>query len=212
MSLLTYGVVFVLAYLIGAIPWGYVVGRWHGVDVRKHGSGKTGGTNVARLVGWRNTLPVVLGDPGKAAVAVLLARYFTHDEVAVAVAALAVLIGHNWSIYIGWHGGRGVGTAFGAALVFNPLIAISVAVLFGLIALISRYVSLASMTSCVIGAALLSVAWAIGYQPAPHAIVSWIITIMIVVRHHDNITRLLAGTERRLGERVVLSGEQSGAK
>ena len=112
----------VIGYLLGSIPAGYVMGRLYGVDVRKVGSGKTGGTNLARVVGWPKTIPVAIGDPAKAVLAIVLARWITGSEVVAVLAALAAMAGHLWPIYIGFRGGRGVGPVVGALLVFSPLI------------------------------------------------------------------------------------------
>jgi glycerol-3-phosphate acyltransferase PlsY len=187
---------------------GYVMGRLYGVDVRKYGSGKTGGTNLARIVGWPKTIPVVIGDPAKAALAILLARFVTQSEVGAILAALAALAGHNWSLYIEFRGGRGVGPVVGAMFVFNPLIAL-VAGGVGLgIALVSRYVSLGSILGSAMAILLVTIAYVTGAESAVHVVFVLLACSLIIGQHKDNIKRLLAGTERRLGERVQAPPEQ----
>ena len=203
-----YAFVVVAGYLLGSIPMGYVMGRLYGVDVRKYGSGKTGGTNLARIVGWPKTIPVIIGDPAKAALAILLARFVTQSEVGAILAALAALAGHNWSLYIEFRGGRGVGPVVGAMFVFNPLIAL-VAGGVGLgIALVSRYVSLGSILGSAMAILLVTIAYVTGAESAVHVVFVLLACSLIIGQHKDNIKRLLAGTERRLGERVQAPPEQ----
>jgi glycerol-3-phosphate acyltransferase PlsY len=202
MIIARYVVAIVVGYLLGSIPMGYVVGRLYGVDVRQHGSGKTGGTNLARLVGWPKTIPVVIGDPAKAALAILLARLLTQSEMGAALAALAALAGHNWPIYISFRGGRGVGPTVGALIVFNPVIAAVAGLLGVAIAVGSRYVSLGSILGSVIAIALSLAAFALKVDGPEHLIFVLIACSTVILQHKDNIKRLLAGTERKLGERA----------
>ncbi len=212
MTYLTYALVLIIAYLLGSVPVGYVMGRLYGVDIRKYGSGKTGGTNLARIVGWPKTIPVIIGDPAKAAIAILLARYLTHNEVIAVLAALAALAGHNWPIYIGFRGGRGVGPVVGALIIFEPTIA-AIAIVAGVtIALLSRYVSLGSILGSALAIALSIAAALYGAQRLDHVVFVMLACGLIIVVHADNIQRLLAGTERRLGERVQLTRNGEAAK
>jgi glycerol-3-phosphate acyltransferase PlsY len=198
-----------IGYLLGSIPMGYVMGRLYGVDVRNYGSGKTGGTNLARLVGWPKTIPVAIGDPAKAVIAVLLARALTQSETGAMLAGLGALAGHNWSLYLRFGGGRGVGPTVGALLVFNPLVcAVSVALGF-LTAVGSRYVSLGSIVGSALAIALSVAAFVMGRESAQHVVFAVIACSIIIIQHKDNMTRLLAGTERKLGERVQVTPEKS---
>jgi acyl phosphate:glycerol-3-phosphate acyltransferase len=208
MIVVKYALVLVASYLLGAIPWGYVVGRLYGVDVRKHGSGKTGGTNLARLVGWTRTIPVAIADPGKAVVAVLVARAVLQNEWGAVMAALAAVAGHNWPIYLGFKGGRGVGPVFGAMLVFNPLIALVAGGCGVLVAVTSRYVSLGSITGSALAIILTVAAYLMSAERVEHVVAAVIACGLIIVLHHDNIQRLLAGTERRLGQYITAKPEQ----
>jgi len=212
MTYLTYALVLIIAYLLGSVPMGYVMGRLYGVDIRKYGSGKTGGTNLARLVGWPKTIPVIIGDPAKAAIAILLARYVTHNEVIAVLAALAALAGHNWPIYIGFRGGRGVGPVVGALIVFEPIIA-AIAIVAGVaVALLSRYVSLGSILGSALAIVLALASAIYGTPHLDHVAFVTLACGLIILVHADNIRRLIAGTERRLGERVQTAPDSQASK
>ena len=205
-----YAVAVLIGYLLGSIPVGYVMGRLYGIDVRTVGSGKTGGTNLARVVGWPKTIPVAIGDPAKAALAILIARWLTGSEVVAVLAALAAMAGHLWPVYIGFRGGRGVGPVVGALLVFSPLVG-GVSIIAGfLIAVLSRYVSLGSICGSALVILLSVAAYLTGNESIPHLFFTIVAATTIIVLHHDNIKRLLAGTERKLGERVPMPVEKQG--
>jgi glycerol-3-phosphate acyltransferase PlsY len=195
--------VLLVSYLLGSIPFGYLVGRLQGIDVTRYGSGRTGGTNVGRLLGWRGFLLTAVGDIGKAVAAVLLARLVLQNEWAAAAAGLAAVIGHDWSLYLGGHGGRGVGPSFAVLLLFSPLAALAGLVVFGLVILWKRYVSLGSLTGTAVALVAVVLAVAIGGQPAAYLGFALVAAPLIFFQHRDNIQRLLAGTERRLGEPVT---------
>jgi acyl phosphate:glycerol-3-phosphate acyltransferase len=191
------------AYLIGAVPIGYLIGRAFGVaDIRRHGSGNIGATNVLRTAGRLPAILTLAGDIAKGYLAVVtgsaLAGGATGSAPGVmAASAVAAVIGNCWSVFLGFRGGKGVATGLGALLRIVPL-AVLPAALVWLVATISfRYVSLASIlaASCVpLGALLLG-------TPAPFVIAAFAVGTIIVVRHHANITRLLAGHEPKLGHR-----------
>jgi glycerol-3-phosphate acyltransferase PlsY len=207
--------VVIVGYLLGSIPVGYVMGRLYGVDVTKYGSGRTGGTNLARLVGWPKTIPVALGDPAKAILAVLIAHYVTQNQWAAVLAALACFAGHNWSIFLGLKGGRGVGPVVGSLLVFDPLLAVVSIVVGVSVAVASRYVSLGSIIGSATAIVLSGVAYAAGRESVPHLFFAVVACGLIIAQHKDNISRLRAGTERKLGERVPITTEtpaSAGAK
>jgi glycerol-3-phosphate acyltransferase PlsY len=196
--------VLLVAYLLGSVPFGYLVGRLQGIDVTRYGSGRTGGTNVGRLLGWRGFLLTAIGDMGKAVVAVLLARAVLQNEWAAVAAGLAAVIGHDWSLYLNGRGGRGVGPSFAVLLLFSPLAALAGLVVFGLVILWKRYVSLGSLTGTAAGMIAVVLAVAVGGQPAAHLGFGLVAAPLIFFQHRDNIQRLLAGAERRLGEPVTI--------
>jgi acyl phosphate:glycerol-3-phosphate acyltransferase len=195
-----------LGYLVGAIPFGVIAGRMAGgIDLREHGSRRTGSTNALRTLGLRWAAAVLLLDIGKGLAATLLARALMSGvaggEWIVAGAAVAAIVGHNWSIFIGLRGGRGVATAGGGLLGMAPLaVAILLPVMLAVV-LRSRYVSMGSITGAllapVVTAGLAAVGWAsgasVGYGLA--------IALLVTGSHLDNIRRLRAGTERKIGHK-----------
>lgn len=187
-------------YLLGSIPSGLIVGRlWKGIDVREHGSGRTGATNVLRTLGWRGAGTVVVMDFAKGAAAILLGAALAGTSGQVA-AGVTVVSGHTWPVFAGFRGGRGVVPAAGAAIALVP-----VSVLAGLLVAIavtrfSRYVSLGSLIGTVTCCSVIIAYAFLGWAPlifAPLAIVGG---GLIVLAHRDNIGRLVHGTERRLGQ------------
>lgn len=191
--------VVVAAYLIGGIPFGVVVARvTGGPDPRTIGSGRTGGANTMRALGPRLALIAGLLDVGKGIVAVLIAIALGGGLALQIAAALAAVIGHSRSIWIGFNGGRGIAPAFGTLVVIAPIAALVVIPVFVLVLLIGRYSSLASLTATAIGA-LFVIGMVVLYQLSPLYAVYAIATAGIIwLFHLDNIQRLLAGTERRI--------------
>ena len=193
-----------LGYLIGAIPTGVVVARlWGGVDLTSVGSKRTGATNVLRTLGPAAAATVFIGDFVKGCLAVLVAAALSSGDVwAMALSGLAAVLGHAYSPFIGFKGGRGVTTGLGALLVLSPAAA-GLAALVGLVAIaLTRYVSLGSILGTLSGAGSLAVWTLRGGQHYGYLAFALLVGGFIVVAHHDNIGRLLRGTERRLGQRV----------
>ena len=196
----------VIGYLLGAIPFGLIFGRLlKGVDIRESGSGRTGATNAMRSLGAKGFALTFAADAAKAIAAVLIARALTGgDPLAEALAALAAVVGHNWSVYIGFGGGRGVSSAFGAMLaLFWPGALVGVAVMAALTAL-TRYVSLGSIVGTIVGLLAGLIALASGAAPIELAAFCVPTAAVVIVQHRDNIARLLAGTERRIGQKANL--------
>ena len=191
-------VAIVAAYLIGAVPIGYLVGRAFGVaDIRRHGSGTIGATNVLRTVGRLPALLTLGGDIAKGYGAVALGAWLVEDLGVTGACAVAAVIGNCWSVFLGFRGGKGVATGLGALLPLVPLAVWPAAVVWLGITVAFRYVSLGSILAAVCvaaGAALL------GY-PAPFALAAVGVAAIIVARHHANIARLLAGHEPKVGQR-----------
>ena len=194
-------------YLLGAVPVGWLVSRlYRGIDVRQFGSRRTGATNVLRTLGPGAAACVVIGDVAKGALAVVLARLIlagapdTAIHIAEAVGALGALAGHNWSVFINWTGGRGVLVSTGAVLMlFPPVIPVCAAIAFAVIAL-SRLVSLGSLVGVVLTASGVIAVVVLGREPWPYAVFAAVGASVIIVQHRDNIERILAGTERKLGQ------------
>lgn len=190
----------VAAFLIGGIPWGVIVARAAGgPDPRSIGSGRTGGANVARALGLRLAVLTGFLDVCKGIAAVLIARALGAGAAVEIVAALAAIVGHSRSPFLGMQGGRGVSAGFGGLLVIQPLVALLIVPVFAVVFLASRYSSLASLTgSAAAGLALATIA-AISSQPPVYYVYAVAGPLLIWLFHYDNIARLVAGTERRFG-------------
>lgn len=195
-----------LGYLCGSFPSGVLIGRWRGVDVRRYGSGRTGATNVARTLGGRYALLVALLDLLKGALPVALTRHVfcRRQPWTETCAGIGAILGHNHSLFLRFRGGRGVLTATGAMLAINPLPLLPAAVCAYIPIKLTRYISLGSMTGavCTLPFHFVLVAskrdsWAHFAYPVASAAI-------IIAEHYDNIQRLLAGTERKVGEKVTL--------
>ena len=189
----------VAAYFIGGIPWGVVVARLAGgPDPRSLGSGRTGGANVLRAVGPRLALTSGLLDMLKGVTVVLLARLLGAGPWVEVAAATAAIVGHTFSPYLGFKGGRGVSVGWGALLAIAPIVAIVIVPVYLVVLLVTGYSSLGSLIgSLVAGIGLAATTLATDGSPAyiAYAIVG---TALIWLFHLDNIRRLLAGTERKL--------------
>jgi glycerol-3-phosphate acyltransferase PlsY len=198
------------SYLVGAIPFGYVLARWRGHDVLREGSGNIGATNVARVVGIPWGLLVFALDFAKGALPTALAwclpppNEIEWANVLPVVAGVSSFLGHLFPVYLRFRGGKGVATGLGVVAVLLPLLALVVLGAWGVVLAVTRFVSLAS-----IAAAGLLLALRLWSEPAPWSQANAVITafcaagaLLVVVRHHSNIRRLLQGTEPRLlGER-----------
>jgi len=201
--------VIAIGYVIGSFPTAYLVARTKGVDIFAVGSGNMGATNVTRAVGMRYGLLVWAIDGVKGILAILLARLIVPDYQATAgvLAAVAAVAGHNWSLLAtlltgSIRGGKGAATAMGTFILLAPtlLVALVLAVAMTIV-LLTRYVSLGVLTAVAVAAvAFLALVIAGWMDPVytVYLLAGW----MVFVRHRSNIVRLLAGTERRLGERA----------
>jgi glycerol-3-phosphate acyltransferase PlsY len=194
----------VIGYALGSIPSGMIVARvYRNVDLTAHGSGRTGATNVLRTLGPGAAAVAFAADFLKGVIAVLLVNLlFGIEPWLQLLATLAAVLGHTYSPFLRFRGGRGVVTGLGATAVAAPVLML-IAFGVGLVLVaITRYVSLGSVVGTMVGAVLLI---AQGIQTSEPAYVVWGVLVggLIVVAHRDNIRRLMTGTERKLGERVA---------
>ena len=199
-DLLLYVLFGVLGYLAGSIPSGWLVARlFHQTDIREHGSGRTGSTNVWRTFGVGAGLTSFLGDSLKVILPLVLIRVFFPDKPeGEAIAAFMAIIGHNWPVFIGFRGGRGiVPGAAGLAFMVPPTMAVLWAI-FLPVMFFSRYVSLASLTTVAVAPILIVIAMLWFQVPAAYLIYAVVGGALIAFQHRDNIARLLAGNERRI--------------
>ena len=201
MPALSLVVAVIVGYLIGAFPSGVVVGRIAGRDPRTSGSGRTGTTNALRSLGMRWAATVAVLDLAKGVLAVLAGNAIGPEPWAGALAAVAAVIGHVWSVFIGFKGGRGVATGGGAMLVLSPLAVLAAAVELVAIVAATRLVSLGSISASLTVVLVSGILYAIGWVGLEVVVAAALIALVVVVAHADNIGRLLSGTERRLGDR-----------
>ena len=187
-----------IGYLLGAMPNGYLAGRWlKGIDLRECGSGSTGATNVLRNVGKGPALVVFLLDVGKGALAVLLARSFGLNDWLQVLAGLAALAGHIWPVWLGWKGGKAVATGLGLFLGLSWPVGLASLGIFMAVISIFRIVSLSS----VVAAIGLPVLMLVSHQTTASITVSLVAMLLVLWRHRSNIERLIAGTEPKIGQK-----------
>jgi acyl phosphate:glycerol-3-phosphate acyltransferase len=190
--------VMIFSYLLGSIPTGYIVGALAGVDIRKAGSGNVGATNVARVLGKTRGLLTLIVDVGKGFIPVFVAGRLGLSHTAVALVAILAFLGHLYPVFLKFQGGKGVATALGALLALAPVATVILMVVFALVAVSSRLVSLSSIVAALAAPITL---WSLSYSPTVIA-TGIFFAVMILARHRDNIRRLFAGTEPRFGSRV----------
>jgi glycerol-3-phosphate acyltransferase PlsY len=195
--------IIVLSYLLGSIPFGTLVSKVKGVNLRKAGSGNIGATNVLRSVGKLPALFVLLADALKGTFAVLLARRFLEaGELWEAGAGLAAIAGHLASVYLGFKGGKGVSTGLGVFFAINPLTGFISILIWLSVAVFTRYSSLAAIVTFL----CLPVVVLILTSSVILTCLAIVVTTLIIFKHIDNIQRLVAGIETRIGKKAKSEG------
>jgi glycerol-3-phosphate acyltransferase PlsY len=188
-----------LGYLVGSIPFAYLLSRRHGIDLRRAGSGNVGASNVLRTTGvWAAVLAMML-DGVKGTLAVLMAQLLSGSLIATVAAAFASILGHVYPVWLRFRGGKGVATAAGAFALLAPEAMGIAAAVFLIAVILTRFISVGSIA----GALTLVIVAGITDVPGVVAIGATASTLIIVYRHRGNLTRLVAGTERRIGQRVL---------
>jgi len=195
-----------LGYVLGAIPFGLILGRLlRGIDLRDYGSHRTGATNALRTLGLRAAAAVFVLDVGKGVAAVLIALTLFGDngsaEWAAAIAGFAAIVGHNWSIFIRFTGGRGVATSAGALGAMSPVTLLVLAPVVAALIWRTRYVSLGSITGGLLAPIITVLLWAIDFASVPAIAYALASGLLVTAAHADNIARLRAGTERKIGQK-----------
>lgn len=186
---------FVLGHVCGSVPSGlWLVQAFHGIDIRNYGSKNIGTTNVFRIVGPKTAVLVLIADAFKGILAVGIMSYFFHNPLLDVVTALGALLGHNYSLFLGFKGGKGVATALGLLIFMMPKVAVASFGIWLLCVLLTRYVSLGSIMAAIFTPPL---AWYLGY-PSAYVIFSVVSAFFVVLRHKENIHRLLTGTESKI--------------
>jgi len=196
-------IMLVAAYLVGAFPTALVAGKLRNIDITKHGSGNIGGTNAMRVMGLVPGVLVIAIDILKAALPTYTAaQVLSLEPWQVMTVALATVIGHNWSVYIGFRGGKGIACTIGACVVLFPGVLLTAFSVFAMTILITKYVSLGSILM-MSSLPILLWLWNYGLE---YIWFSLLILAIGLYRHRANIKRLLAGTENRVGSKKSRGG------
>lgn len=186
----------VVSYLIGSVSFSFIIAKFvKGIDIRKHGSGNAGATNTLRVLGKGPAIAVLLLDVLKGMIAVWIGMWASDVIWLSVICALAVIAGHNWPVFFGFRGGKGIATTIGAVAVLCFLPALFAGIIAIISIIITRYVSLGSL----IFAALLPISIAIMGRPTEILIGSIIIGVFAFIRHRSNIVKLARGKENKLG-------------
>lgn len=183
----------IAGYLLGSLNSSLIIGRFYGVDVRKHGSGNAGTTNTLRTLGKKAALLVLMGDIVKGVLAYIAGYYIYGGQLGGMLGGTAAILGHVWPVFFGFKGGKGVLTSLAVLLLIDWPIALGLLSIFIIIVLITRFISLGS----IVGAVLFPVAAVVLGRSIETIILSGIIAVLIVLKHHTNIKRLLSGTESK---------------
>ena len=192
-----YLIVSVIAYLLGNFATAYLVSRAAGkIDIRKHGSGNAGSTNVLRVLGVKAAVVVFIGDVLKGVVAVLIGRYLA-GSYGVLLAGVFVVAGHNWPVLLGGKGGKGIATTIGVVIAIDPLMVLAIVITGVIIIVVTRYVSLASISGVII----FPMAMIITQKPIEYIVFSLILSAMAIFKHRANIERLFKGKESKIGQK-----------
>lgn len=188
-----------LCYIIGSIPTAYlVVKKIKGIDIRTVGSGNVGASNAARVLGKWGFIGVLFGDMMKGFIPVMLIKHFYGEHDLVLVAAIAVIIGHSFTCFLRFKGGKGVATGVGIYLALAPVQLLLAAAIFGIIIAVFRMVSLSSITAVIF---LAVIVWYTSTW-SHFRIFTIIIALLIIYLHRANVARILKGEERKVGKRT----------
>lgn len=202
---MTIAFLIVLAYLIGSIPSAVWVSKWlYGIDIREHGSGNAGATNTFRILGPKAGSGVMLADMMKGFIAVklsILSSYTWTSEPFVNLQiflGLAAVLGHIFPIWAEFRGGKGIATLFGMILSIHPIVAISLVLVFVLMLLLTRYVSLSSIAASISFPLLILFIFNAEAQELSYRLFAIATAFLVVLTHHKNITRLISGNESKV--------------
>jgi len=187
-----------IAFLMGSIPVGLIVAKIRGVDLRKVGSGNIGATNVLRAIGKGPALITLAGDLLKGFIPVIIGGYILEDSLSTGMIGLSAILGHDFSIFLRFRGGKGVATSLGVLLAFSPVVAVLTIIIWIIIVFMTRYSSLGAIVSFL----LLPLNIYVFDYSYNKFVVSIFITLLLLFKHRGNLERLYKGREPRIGERV----------
>ncbi|MGC2061521.1 MAG: glycerol-3-phosphate 1-O-acyltransferase PlsY [Thermodesulfovibrionales bacterium] len=185
-----------IAFCLGSIPTGLLITRARGVDLKKTGSGNIGATNVLRTTGKLPALLTLIGDMAKGAAAVGIAQYYGLDIFWVGITGFFAVAGHIFSVFLKFRGGKGVATALGVLLIYSPQTCLFTIIIWLMTVIISRYSSLGALVSFAL--LPISIVLLDSREKLPFAL---LVLLLITLKHRENLQRLIAGTESRIGQR-----------
>ena len=195
--------VLILAYILGSIPFGVVLGKIvKSIDVRELGSGSMGMTNVIRTVGIYTGIAVLILDMLKSILAIYLAILIVDSSLIVSLSGVLAITGHIWPVFSKFRGGKGTACGWAGLLFLSPISGLIASIVGLFLIAITRYVSLGSITASVVGSIFLVILCLTGNAPLPYMWFGVLGTILIDFRHKDNILRLIKGQERKLGQKI----------
>jgi glycerol-3-phosphate acyltransferase PlsY len=186
------------AFLMGSIPFGVLIAKVKGVNLKKVGSGNIGATNVLRTMGGAPAVLTLTGDVLKGSIPVLAAKYFLNDPTMEGIVGMAAILGHNFSLFLRFRGGKGVATSIGVLLIYSPFAALVTILVWLAVIFVTRYSSLGA----IISFGLLPLSQYVFDYTREKLIVSLMIAALLMMRHADNISRLMRGTEPKIGKRT----------
>jgi len=184
----------IVGYFIGAIPFGYIAGKLRGIDIRKYGSGNIGSTNVSRVLGRKTGITVQVLDIAKGIIPVAAGKFLSLDPIVLVIICIVTICGHNWTIFLGFKGGKGVNTSLGVALGLMPVNAMLCFVVWALVVFVWKYISLGSIA----GAVTFPILAFVFREPLIFRIMAIIVALFIVIKHKSNIKRLIKGDEPKI--------------
>jgi len=196
MDIIKFILLLIISFILGSVPFGIIVAKTKGVDLKKVGSGNIGATNVLRSLGKWPALLTVLGDILKGTAAVAVGRYFGLGPFYEGLVGLVAIIGHNFSLFLNFRGGKGVATSLGVLVIYAPKIALLTLVIWFVVVIFTRYSSLGALVS--LGLLPINI---LLFDDKRKLLAAILITLFTFIRHKDNILRLMKGTERRIGQR-----------
>jgi glycerol-3-phosphate acyltransferase PlsY len=189
----------IVSFIVGSIPFGIIIAKAKGVDLKKVGSGNIGATNVLRSIGKGPAALTLFGDILKGTLAVALGGYFGVGLLYQGLMGISTILGHNFSVFLKFRGGKGVATSLGVLIIYSPTPALLTIAIWLIVAIFTRYSSLGA----IISFALLPLnIYLFDFENKEKLLIAAFISVFIIMRHGDNIMRLLKGAERKIGQRA----------
>jgi acyl phosphate:glycerol-3-phosphate acyltransferase len=189
---------FGLSFILGSIPFGIIMGKVKGVDLKRVGSGNIGATNVLRSIGALPAVLTLLGDILKGTLAVSTGRYFGVGTLYEGLIGVSAILGHNFSLFLGFRGGKGVATSLGVLVLYTPKVAFITLIIWLVTVFFTKYSSMGAIVSFT----LLPANIVLFDYDKTKLFITILIALFILIRHKDNIKRLIHGSEKKIGERT----------